>query len=250
MIVHMGWIGSPIPPHIAAAVNAVRAAAHDCEVMFHEGDEIIPEPIRSQTATLIPHMRSDIQRHAALKRYGGLWLDADVRLLTSPTTWAAAWDRYTVVRFGQLTATDIIYVPDSWDGWPTIDAYMERTIAEITATRRVKLLAMAMRMVETCQREMPEVFSVVDCPSRFPSRPEDFTTESVVARAFDPAVVPARPVRPGLGDLVKAGLSAVGITEERVSKAIGRPCGCSKRAAKLNQLGTYLGLPPGSTAGS
>lgn len=52
---------------------------------------------------------------------------------------------------------------------------------------------------------------------------------------------------PGLGDMLKAGLSAVGITEERVSKAIGRPCGCSKRAAKLNELGhRYLGLPPGT----
>lgn len=54
--------------------------------------------------------------------------------------------------------------------------------------------------------------------------------------------------KPGLGDMVKAGLSAVGITDERVSKAIGRPCGCSKRASKLNELGAkYLGLPPGST---
>ena len=52
----------------------------------------------------------------------------------------------------------------------------------------------------------------------------------------------------GLGDMVKAGLSAVGITEELVSKAIGKPCGCGKRAAKLNELGAkYLGLPPGST---
>ena len=56
------------------------------------------------------------------------------------------------------------------------------------------------------------------------------------------------PAAPGLGDLVKAGLSAVGITEERVSKAIGRPCGCGKRAAAMNQFGAkYLGLPPGST---
>ena len=52
--------------------------------------------------------------------------------------------------------------------------------------------------------------------------------------------------RMGLGDMVKAGLSAVGITEERVSKAIGRPCGCGKRAAAMNQFGAkYLGLPPG-----
>lgn len=58
-----------------------------------------------------------------------------------------------------------------------------------------------------------------------------------------------RHTKPGLGDLVKAGLSAVGITEERVSKAIGKPCGCSKRAARLNELGAkYLGLPPGSTS--
>ena len=55
----------------------------------------------------------------------------------------------------------------------------------------------------------------------------------------------------GLGDMVKAGLSAVGITEDRVSKVIGRPCGCGQRAAKLNELGhKYLGLPPGETPAS
>jgi len=48
--------------------------------------------------------------------------------------------------------------------------------------------------------------------------------------------------RPGLGDMVKAGLSAIGITEERVSKAIGRPCGCSKRAEALNELGRKIGI--------
>ena len=48
--------------------------------------------------------------------------------------------------------------------------------------------------------------------------------------------------KPGLGDMVKAGLSAVGITEERVSKAIGRPCGCSKRAEQLNAIGRKIGI--------
>lgn len=49
--------------------------------------------------------------------------------------------------------------------------------------------------------------------------------------------------RPGLGDLVKTGLSAVGITEERVSRILGRPCNCGKRAEKLNELGRkYLGI--------
>ena len=52
---------------------------------------------------------------------------------------------------------------------------------------------------------------------------------------------PAYP-RPGLGDAVAAGLSAVGITPERVSKVIGKPCGCGKRKKALNQVGRKLGL--------
>ena len=51
-----------------------------------------------------------------------------------------------------------------------------------------------------------------------------------------------KPASPGLGDLVKSGLSAVGITEERVSRIIGRPCGCGKRAEALNRLGEKLGF--------
>lgn len=50
----------------------------------------------------------------------------------------------------------------------------------------------------------------------------------------------------GLGDMVAAGLSAVGITPERVSKAVGKPCGCGRRKSALNRLGAKLGLPPGS----
>jgi len=48
--------------------------------------------------------------------------------------------------------------------------------------------------------------------------------------------------RPGLGDMVKSGLSAIGITEDRVSAVIGRPCGCSKRAEALNELGRRIGI--------
>ena len=52
----------------------------------------------------------------------------------------------------------------------------------------------------------------------------------------------APPPRPGLGDMVSAGLAAVGITPERVSKVLGRPCGCKERAAKLNELGRRIGI--------
>lgn len=54
---------------------------------------------------------------------------------------------------------------------------------------------------------------------------------------------------PGLGDLAAAGLSAVGITKDRVEAIVGGPCGCDERQAWMNAAGEkWLGLPPGSTA--
>jgi len=50
-------------------------------------------------------------------------------------------------------------------------------------------------------------------------------------------------LRPGLGDMVAAGLSAVGITPERVSRALGvKDCGCKGRAEALNALGRRIGI--------
>ena len=54
---------------------------------------------------------------------------------------------------------------------------------------------------------------------------------------------PAYPrANPGLGDMVAAGLSAVGITKERVSKLAGGDCGCHKRQQALNALGRKIGI--------
>ena len=46
----------------------------------------------------------------------------------------------------------------------------------------------------------------------------------------------------GLGDIISTGLSKLGITPERVSKAIRKPCGCNKRKKKLNSVGEKLGI--------
>lgn len=54
--------------------------------------------------------------------------------------------------------------------------------------------------------------------------------------------------RLGLGDMVATGLEAIGVTKERVSEALGRPCNCKRRQESLNRLGERLGMPPGSTA--
>lgn len=44
----------------------------------------------------------------------------------------------------------------------------------------------------------------------------------------------------GLGDKISNTLSLVGITEERVSRWLGAPCGCAERREKLNKLGSWL----------
>lgn len=43
----------------------------------------------------------------------------------------------------------------------------------------------------------------------------------------------------GWGDHVETALSSFGITEERVSKWLGKPCGCAERKRKLNALGNW-----------
>ena len=54
---------------------------------------------------------------------------------------------------------------------------------------------------------------------------------------------PAYPrARTGLGDMVSSALSAVGITKERVSAAIGRPCACGQRQQALNELSRKIGI--------
>ena len=42
-----------------------------------------------------------------------------------------------------------------------------------------------------------------------------------------------------LGDRVRDALSALGITDERVTEWIGKPCGCEERKEKLNQLSRW-----------
>lgn len=74
---------------------------------------------------------------------------------------------------------------------------------------------------------------------------------------FRVAVAPdvRRNCRPGLGDMVAAGLDAVGITKnrfQRLANAVGvTDCGCAGRQAALNRAGYQLGIgtPPPAKSG-
>lgn len=42
-----------------------------------------------------------------------------------------------------------------------------------------------------------------------------------------------------LGDSIGSALKVVGVTDERVTSWLGRPCGCPERRARLNALGAW-----------
>lgn len=44
---------------------------------------------------------------------------------------------------------------------------------------------------------------------------------------------------PPPGDAVAAALALAGVTESRVAAWLGRPCGCTERRERLNQLGAW-----------
>ena len=54
-----------------------------------------------------------------------------------------------------------------------------------------------------------------------------------------PKPMPATPKPLELGDMVENALTSVGITSERVTAWLGRPCGCVERKEKLNNLSRW-----------
>jgi hypothetical protein len=67
------------------------------------------------------------------------------------------------------------------------------------------------------------------------------------ASGDDDRECPGVPPPPGLGDMLKAGLDAVGFTQDRVSAVTG-DCNCPARQEALNAIGRAIGigLPPDS----
>lgn len=256
MNIHIGWVGGSPPQRVHDAVAEARAICPECNVMLHADEDLVPAPRRSAIASrnLTMRQRSDIQRHAVLEAHGGLWLDVDVRLIRSPLEWAAEWDRYTAVfLIGShgIVGTDIIYVPAGWCGWETMNRQIDATLAQ---ERQPGILDFAHVMLTAAAAQEPDSFQFVPSGTRFAYGQRQFASDSVVARGFDPAGLTPRPAAPGLGDMIAAGLASIGITKELAQAVASKfgidDCGCPGRQAAANRLGTYLGLPPGSTAES
>lgn len=95
------------------------------------------------------------------------------------------------------------------------------------------------------------------CPYALPVYPPDKRPQThgkalgkpVNRRKANPRPIPPEPPTDAVerpttgswrwGDNVKSALDKVGVTEERISEWLGKPCGCSQRRAKLNSLSQW-----------
>lgn len=233
MKLHMVWLG---PGEDAAAVARVRAASPADEVIVWRSAEILPAVWRPAWDRVAGDYRvqSDLLRLAALRLHGGLYVDWDHTLRADAATITAGWQTLTVVAAGRggMLPGGLVFCPAGWPHWGLVDEYLER----VARQDRAGYLAFTHDLYWSLPRE---VFEVVRDPGRFPIVPAQVTDRAEVIRFPLPA-------EPGLGELVAAGLAAVGITPERVSRVLGRPCGCEERKRRLTAFGHRLGIgrPP------
>lgn len=235
MIVHTAWLGNPSSDALAC-LSRLQNLDPACEVRHYtDGSEVWPEwQSTFDSLENNPRMQSDLLRHSLLRKYGGLWLDLDVTLTVSPKHLVSGWDDYTVLRLiprSPWAATDIIYATVGWSGWSVVDEY----VASVDTSKRLSHLAFAHDMILWASRAGAPV-CVLDDSRLYPCRKMDITSDALVVRCGQDVIA-------GLGDMVAAGLSAIGITPERVSKALGvKDCGCKKRAEALNRIGRKFGI--------
>lgn len=76
-------------------------------------------------------------------------------------------------------------------------------------------------------------------PTSSPKRPRKRLNDPSMPLRKAPKPSHLTPKPRELGDLVEKALSSVGITSERVTNWLGRPCGCTKRKEKLNNLSRW-----------
>jgi len=233
MIIHLIWLG---PRNATADASALAASRrwrrHD--VRYHrDASELWPawQGIYEKTRSNL-HMASDFVRHSLLRRHPGLYLDMDVTLRVDPERLTESWQSYTAIMLEPTVyvGTDIIYVPPAWDRWSLFDDY----IGQASEGNRFGYLDFAHKMILAAYLQDPSAITVIRDRTLYPCAEKDKSEAAVALRCGLSTG--------GLGDRVASALASVGITKERVSKALGKPCGCAKRQQRLNELGRRFGI--------
>lgn len=217
-------------------LERLTAACDGHDLRVHTDETLVPSQWMEayHRICVVPQMKSDLVRLAALRTHGGIYFDVDVTLLASvnaicahmPNTYCAVH-----IKPGQFFGGDILSCPAAWDGWGAVDEY----VAGVTSSTQLPAFVQFTHALTAflMRRRLAHVLSNARL---WPTRPQDLSADALVCRGFDCHAAT------GLGDMVASALSAVGITKERVSKALGKDCGCAKRQAALNDLGRRLGI--------
>lgn len=235
MNVHAVWVG-PVNASVQKSIDALKSKCRADTFFLHQTPDLLPRrwmPVYEDYCTL-SQMKADLIRLAALRQHGGIYFDLDVSLVSSPRDIARRLPPgFSVACLdpAPFLGGDIILCDKEYPHWDQVDDYIAGFIGN-TGPR--SFIAFTHYLFAFLGRQ--DAINVVCDKSVFPYRASDFCESSLVCRGFDEP-------KPGLGDHVASALSAVGITKERVSKALGRPCACPKRQQKMNDWGRkWLGI--------
>lgn len=219
--IHLVWLGEGLDQ---SAVERVKQLNPDCEVMVHRDDRGLPDSWRNayEKYAYVVQMKSDLLRLAALRKYGGFYMDFDVRL-HAPVSWfTREWKTLTIPTYckSHFMPGDVLFCPKDWPYWDKVDEYIEGY-----SQQRVPYAAFMHHLFSTLPVGSYE--PVTDCDA-FPHSKAHCGPRPLMWRGFD--MEPAKEGGPGTE--LKALLAGWPL---RIKPAKG--CRCNARATTMDRLG-------------
>lgn len=207
-MIHAVWLGA----------TPKRFAWHGLPVTLHTDDSLLwPEwrPAYERYAKTV-RLKSDFIRQSVLRRFGGLYIDADVRILNTERVLKEFSPGYAVAPIPRTAflGTDIIHCQPDWPGWSVIDDYMRRD-------HRLGVLTFASDMLWHVYKTDSRLLTIVRHQG-VASTPLEATGDSFVVRDLG--------ARQGPGTHLKALLAKFGIHPTPT-------CSCNKMAQQMNEWG-------------
>ena len=219
-IIHLVWLGEGLD---ISAVERVKQLNPDCEVMLHRDDRYLPDSWRTayEKYAYVVQMKSDLLRIAALRKYGGFYMDFDVRLLAPVSWFTRGWNTLTIPTYckSHFMPGDVLFCPKDWPYWDRVDDYISNY-----SQQRVPYAAFMHHLFVTLPSDS---YRAIDDCNLYPHAKWHCGPMPLMWRGFDMDAAVGGP-----GTELKALLGGWPLY---IKPAKG--CQCNVRAAKMDRMG-------------
>jgi hypothetical protein len=218
--IHMIWLGDGVD---TAAVDRVAEANPDCMVMLHRDASDLPASWQNayDKYAYAVQMKADLLRLAALRKYGGFYLDFDVRLMAPVSQITSGWDTLTIPTYcrSHFMPGDVLFCPADWAYWDKVDEYVE-----FYSQQSVPYAAFMHHLFGSLPRGS---YRPVDDCNLYPHMKTQAGPAALMWRGFDLSRLPGGP-----GTELKA---LIGGWPFYITPTKG--CRCNERAVQMDRLG-------------